>query len=129
LKGFATLLLVVIALFAGYTYLQVSHLQADVARLKLEAKRPHASFDGSSRDATRLLTEATASCKRARLDLEQGQTRKAKREMSISLEKLSEVSKMMSKDSGNGQLTAAWNDIRSQMDKLWKQFSKETNHK
>ena len=131
MRRFAIFLLILVAALAGYTYWQVTRLQAEVAGLKATvAKRQSQKVSATAdRDARQLLAEATQGLKRARAALDHGQTRKAKRELDASLQKLGEVSKMAERSSGGKELTQAWKDLRSQMDKLWKQFSKETKRK
>jgi len=130
MRGFATLLLLIVAAFAGYTYWQVTVLQKDVAHLRVAAAQRQSHYSlGESGDTARLLAQATESCKRARIDLEKGQTAKAKRELNVGLKKLSEASKLAKKGSGNAELTDAWGKINSQLDKLWKQFSKQSEKK
>jgi hypothetical protein len=129
LKGFATLLLLIVAAFAGFTYWQVTRLQTEVAHLKgvVAQRQAHPSLgDG---DAVRLIAEATEGCKRARIALEKGQTARAKRELNASLKKLSEASKLTKKGSANGDLAASWGQISGQLDKLWKQFSAQGEKK
>jgi hypothetical protein len=127
LRSFTALLVVIVAMFAGYTYWEVSRLQVDVSNLKVAvAKRQaHGSVGTGSQDAARLLAQATENCKRARLALERGQTAKAKRELNASLQELAAVSKMSGSGGAGADLTAAWQGIRDQMDKLWTQFAKE----
>jgi hypothetical protein len=130
MKGFALLLLLIVAAFAGYTYWQVTILQSDVAHLRAAAaqRQTHSSL-GESGDAVRLLAQATEDCKQARVALDRGQTARAKRELNASLQKLSEASKLTKKNSGSPDLTAAWGKISGQLDQLWKQLSKQSEKK
>ncbi|MDO8587700.1 MAG: hypothetical protein Q7T82_11745 [Armatimonadota bacterium] len=130
MRRFGTLLLLLVAALAGYTYWQVTRLQADVAELKAAvARRQYQKAAPAAEDARRLLAEATQGLRRARTALDRGQTRKARRELDGSLRKLAEVSKMVNRNVGNGELTEAWRELKSQMDRLWKQFAKESKRK
>lgn len=124
MKGFTLLLLIIVAAFAGYTYWQVTRLQADVAHLHGVVAQRQARASLGDGDAARLLDQATEDCKQARVALEKGQTAKAKRELNAGLKELSEASKLAKKGSGNDDLNAAWGKISGQLDKLWQQFSK-----
>ena len=130
MRGFAVLLAVLVAIFTGYTYLQVTRLQTDVAQLrtKMAQREAHGSVAGGQ-DAARLLKDATESAKQAKIALSKGQTGKAKRELDVSLQKLSEASKLAAKNSGKDDITETWKRVSGQIDKLWKQFAKQNERK
>ncbi|MDO8683179.1 MAG: hypothetical protein Q7N50_06830 [Armatimonadota bacterium] len=130
MKGFRTLLLVALVVFVGYTYWELTRLQADVKELKAAVARKQVAPTGAGdKDAAILLAQATEDLKRARIHLEMGQTWKAKRELNSGLQKLTEASKLSKGDSKSKELTQAWDGMKRQVDKLWKQFAKESKPK
>jgi hypothetical protein len=128
LKGFATLLLVAALIFVGYTYKQVTGLQADVRRLKAEvSNRPVVSrMSSGDHDVAALLGEAASSCRRARNDLDRGDKRGAKKELDLCIRKLSAASSAAEDSSSAPDVSLAWKQVRRQLDSLWRQFAKES---
>jgi len=130
LRGFAKLLLLVLALFVGYTYWQVTRLQEDVGLLK--ARLGITSTQKPSAEETnvrRLIAQARESCHRASALLDGGHTKKAKREIGVCLQKLSKASKLAKSATGNKELSEAWEQVAGRLDKLWKQFGQEPQRK
>ena len=128
MRGIATLLLLAVAVLCGYTYLHVSHFESRIKKLeakavKLEARAPAYAAGGDTRI---LLKQAAESCRRAKVYLDRGQTSKAKRELDTSIDKLAQASKSAEGGGQVRELTEVWKKIKAQMDRLWKQFAKES---
>jgi len=126
LRAIATLLLLAVAVLCGYTYLRVSHFETRIRKLEIAAAKRESGAPGARADTRVLLAQASESCRRAKVYLDRGQTAKAKRELDRSIAKLSQASKSMEGGGDVRDLTEAWDKIKAQMDRLWRQFAKES---
>ena len=125
MRGFGALLLLAVAVLGGYNHLQVNRLRDEVASLKTSVAEPKAVRPGGGDDARVLLAEARDNLMRARKALDRGQIRTARRELDAGLWKIEKASRLAERNPANEELTEAWGQVRSQLDKLWKQFAKE----
>ena len=130
MRRLATLLLLAVAIVAGYTYWRVERLERDVEELKaVVARRSAPKPAAEGQNVRRLIAQAGEICGRAKAYLESGNSKKAKRELGLCLKKLSEASEAAKKASENKELRKAWADVKNQVDKLWKQFAEESKRK
>jgi hypothetical protein len=129
MKALNTLLLIAVALLAGYTYMQVSHLRAEVNKLSMGVAKRHVVLVSGKDDPVAFLTGATQNCKRAKTYLDRGDYRKARRELASGLQKLTEASKSIESQKDDEKLAGAWRDVTGRLESLWKQFAKESKPK
>jgi hypothetical protein len=126
LRGFIALLLLAVVILSGYMYLRVSRMEQDVAHLKAVLLKTRPMNEVGKGDPQALLSEAIASSRRARGYLDHGETKKAKRELSVTIQKLTEASKTSQGYGFDGkELTNSWKQVTKEMEKLWKQFAAE----
>lgn len=129
MKALNALLLLAVALLAGYTYMQVSQLRADVNKLNMRAAKGHVVVVAGKDNPVALLSGATENCKRAKTYLDRGDYRKARKELASGLQKLTEASKSIESQKDDEKLAGAWRDVTGRLDSLWKQFAKESKPK
>ena len=122
MRKLLTLLLIAVTVLAGYTYLQVTRLQAEVQELKA---RGGAVSVTEQRGVSLLVAQARENCRRAQVYLRRGQTRKARQELELCLRRLAKVSELAEDETRFRDLAGSWEDIKRRVDKLWRQFAEE----